>query len=611
MSTIKFRKSPYIGIDGGVDEYHVNPTKKLINRKQSAINIHIDDNRLFKRPGRVLWGPEFESVFNGAQEYIDPDGTSHLLVVNNGYVYDVNALTRTVIDSGLSNEEIHLHNFRGKCFYNGINTQRKINVTTASDVGIDAPNDAPIVSASDGSGLIGSYAWVYTYVIKEDGVKIYESDPSPVSESLVLDNENVIITPSVSGDSRVNARRIYRTEAGGAKYWYEGEIDNNTNGSTYTSGSIDDSSLGDMVEINHGKPVQGSISEGCNERLFWIVGSYLYWSEMAEDDSYIEYQKTLNFAKLPNNGKGVGLKRLYNNTTGREDLYIFQEDSVCVLPSGDPNQAILTVVNYIGCKQHDTIVEYNGSIVFLTNNEKIGIITNGRFIDISSRSIPTSISKIINQQYCRGALIFGNYYVITGRNNLGKLYNNQSWVCDLRTIKEVKNGVADAVWYLWDVNIEYWLQLEDGKVLGFDNNSRRIYHYSLDYSNDQNADGTNSNITSRFRTIGFFGDDLFSLKKAHVLHIDGNSEKSFTITPFSWKNTSSSIVTFTPIESAFVAGVSVMGSATTKVLKQIKKPLPSNCVGNQISFEFTSSADDVLFELYGFQFTYSVFGKAF
>lgn len=599
-----------IGLDGGVDEFH-HSTDVANNRCVSMSNYHIDGGKLLIRPRKKLWSVTFDNKFYGAAEYVDTTNTSYLFVASNGHLYNVSSSSKTVIDSDLTREELHFISHRGRCWFNGANTQRKISSLTASRVGVVAPETKPTV-AQAGTGLTGSYAWKYTYVIKESGVKVWESDPSPVSDSKSLSNEGATITPAASGDSRVNARRIYRTSAGGAVYQYEGEIDNNTDGATFSSGSVTDANLGDIIETNHGVPDTGEFSEGCNERIFRLKNSYLYYSEQAHTEAYQEYQKTTNFKELPGNGKGTGIKRLSNTNTGREDLFVFQEKMISYLPDGDPNQPLITLNNKVGCKQHDTIKEYDKGLIFLSSEKSVCYLIGGRVIDISTRSIPVSLENALTQEYCRAEIIFSHYYAITTRNTHGRLWNDKTWICDLRTIKEVENGMADAVWYSWSIAADYLLTRQDGTVLAFDNNNCRIWELTFDESQDDTIAGGHETVTATRRWKDWGGDTPLMTKAPAQIVVTGKQQRNLAIDCYygsDFEGGGASGLTMTRAEggAVFIMGVSVMGSPTTQMPRKMTGSIPGDVVGNYVSFSFNKTTQDDFFELTGFVFTYNAF----
>jgi hypothetical protein len=598
-------------LDGGVDQYH-EPIELKDNKLQEASDIFIDANDVFKRPGKQRWGGastlEYTDGFNGVHEFIDEDGTQRILAASGTDLFQVTSTTKNSLDT-ITDEDIHFHTLKGRCFYNGAVTQGKLIKDVSSDVGLDNPTTAPTTAVGAAGALTGSYAVKVTYVIEVGGVRTYESNPPDAdsnSTTLAAQQLNLSSVP-VSPDARVTHRYIYRTTAGGSKYYYDGKIADNTT-TTYTTNVID-AILGDEVEYTHGQPVHGDVSVGCSERQFWISGNKLYYSELAQFVEYLEYSNSLNFITMPNNGLCVGLKSLYNQNTGKEDLYIFQEDAISILPNGDPNVAIYTSINYLGLLQQDSIVEYNGWLVFLTQKQSMGMVKGGQFVDISSRNIPVSITEAFNKEEARGALIFDHYYAITTQNDSGKLYNTQTWVCDLRKIVEVQNGMADAVWFPWELNAKYLLQLKDGTVLMFGSNDGYIYTLSLADKYDEDGAGAVTEIEASLRTKNFDGSNIITLKQPRVLALTGKFESQIEVRPYSYKEQSNALMNYNTLDAVFIMGLSLMGSRTTNFVKMLEEPIPCATVGNTFSFEITARNRDGYFKLNGIQYTVKEFGR--
>jgi hypothetical protein len=103
--------------------------------------------------------------------------------------------------------------------------------------GIVAPTVA--LTSANGAvavpGLTGAYQYKFTYVNSTSG---HESNASPASIAVTAAGNNINLSViSVSSDPQVNYKNIYRTTAGGAYYFYVGQIANAT--TTYTDTTAD------------------------------------------------------------------------------------------------------------------------------------------------------------------------------------------------------------------------------------------------------------------------------------------------------------------------------------------------------------------------------------
>ena len=603
------QKSKFFDQAGGIDEY--NKHGAPANRFRRAINIHIDDKKLKFRPGKRLWGPTFSQSFKGAFEFIDTSGTTHLLVASDSKLYTVTASTKTSLGA-VSNEDIHIHDHRGKCWINGASTQKKFDGTNYHDVGLAAPSTAATAAAGASTGLTGNYSYKITFVIESSGVRVYESDPSAASNDVTLADQDAALTSiPVSGDARINARYIYRTEAGGAKWYYVGKISNNT-ATTYTD-SLADSSLGDEVEYTHGQPATAEISRGINERLGWIDGSLFRYSEAAYTEAYMEYQQSTSFYRQPKNGRGKGLAPLYNPDTGREDAYIFAEKAVSILTNGDPTYPLYTLSNTEGCGQHDTICEYDNGLAYLSTNNAVKYIKNRRIIDISSLNIPETMDSLVSKSSARAGVIFDHYYALCCRTSSTKLYNHVVLICDLRTIQEVSEGKAVAVWYQWNIDAEYILQRKDGTVLVFDNNAKRIFSLSLQYATDQDSSGETTNIVAQWDTVYLPGNEKIDIMKALQVCVSSNNCNGLSmIAKYAdelEKTTVASTAEARENPVAFVMGASVMGSRLSSVPVKVWATVSSDKSGSGVSFQFSKNGGSGLFYIDGIQFTYTGFSR--
>jgi hypothetical protein len=593
----------YSPLDGGVDQFH-DARELKANKLQSANNIHIDGGDVFKRPGKKPWGVAFPEPINGAYEYIDQDGVKRVFVASGTNLYQAETTGNTVIKTGLGVERIHFTTNRGTCFVNGDTTQFKVVGNTPSDVGLEAPATAPTLAAGAAGALTGSYAAKISFETA-DGL---ESNLSPVSDSVVLSSEQLEYTDiPVSTDSRVTKRNIYRTSADGARYWYVATIEDNTT-TTYTD-NLEDKDLGDEGETTHGVPTQGTISEGCNARHFWGDGSKLRWSEIAQSNNYLEYQQVLSFAEVPGKGKIIGLKSLYNEAFEKEDLYIFTEDSICMLPQGDPNQAIDIITLNLGILSHDTIAEYKNMIVFMDNENAVNIMKGRTILNISRRSIPIALKEALTQGNCSANIVFDHYYGLTIRDQAGKLYNTKVWLCDLRTILEVQAGQADAVWFPYEIDAQYILQRADGTILFFSTNERQIYELNASYKRDTEKDLTITDWETKYRTKSYRGTSLMALKQPRVLSVSGKFQKPFTVNLYTWDEDDQSDDTeFTAIGNTFLFGTHGFGTrGFTGFRNRIEESLPCTA-GNTFSFEFISNEEDIYYRHNALQYTFKEIG---
>lgn len=145
--------------------------------------------------------------------------------------------------------------------------------TTTKTWGIDAPSGSVSATAqgSGGSLSAGDYSYVFTFYDGETGS---ESDPSAACATFTAaaDDSVVINNIQTSIDSRVTARRLYRTIAdGGTRYLLTTIADNTT--TTFTD-TLADTMLVTQITEDQGIPPSGDVVVGRGNRLFMVDPNY-------------------------------------------------------------------------------------------------------------------------------------------------------------------------------------------------------------------------------------------------------------------------------------------------------------------------------------------------
>jgi hypothetical protein len=611
------KSSGFISIAGGVQQFG-DSISYAKNKKVLGEDIYIENGFLMKRPGRRPATTAFDAIFDGVHEYIDPDNEAHLLVKIGRQVIEIAGGGKNIIDTDLEEERTHFFTHRGRCRYNSDSNMRKITRTTADRVGIDPPDSYPLVKAVAGGVLpAGDYAWKFTFVI-EDGEKnlLWESNPGEASELTLSAASSISIKCAASTDPRVNARYIYRTTAGGALYEYVGRIEDNLPESVFND-TIADPELGDPLEYTHGVPLQSAIAEGANERQFFIVGEKLYWSENAYTESYLEYEQAISFKELPSGGWGTGLKKLYNESSGRDDLYIFQADATHLLPGADPNQPIVTLSHNKGAIQQDTIVEYGGGLCFLTKDNQVIYVSGATLLDISSKVIPESMGKLLNPETASATLLNGHFYALCCREDSSRIYNHQVWIFDLDTIQAIRGqedrSFAMVECWRWNLDAQYLLQRKNGDILAFDNNSLCVYAIEQSQICDESLDGSHKSIPARFQ-MKFVTEGLYTRSQPINIRVKGEQTGTMNITPLfldNFPSTGSAGHSIPNIGTVAIAGHAVSGHAvSSQVQKHIETNFYVDKSGECFSLLFEKLEDDPFFKLSGFEMIYRTFKRA-
>ncbi len=211
----------------------------------------------------------------------------------------------------------------------GVNEPKKYDGTFLTKWGIDPPLLAPSASGTTGGSLVPASTYKVRVTFVSDTA---ESNPSPEVTVNLTSAQNAISLTGipVSADPQVKKRRIYRTRANGAIFYFDTEIPNNTTTSVTLTKA--DSALGiEMPEDKDPPPRDLFLCELFKNRLFGVRASErrkLYFSEFFEPEAWpVDYFITIPF---PEGDQIVGLKAL------GDLLFIFGTSSVFVLVGDSP-----------------------------------------------------------------------------------------------------------------------------------------------------------------------------------------------------------------------------------------------------------------------------------
>lgn len=196
--------------------------------------------------------------------------------------------------------------FADVCYIvNGVNGVFKYDATAGTPyvrtVGVTAPTEACAGSGAGSSGYLGAGDYKYKYTwIDEDG---YESNASPVV-TITASALNTISLTDIdnSSDDKVVSKNIYRTAVGGAIFYYEGAIGNNT--TTTFSSTIADGDLGTILHTDHtAPPTTSHLVTKRRNRIYLANSDYLYPSRLSD----IEYFPALWAIRTGNGQKITGI----------------------------------------------------------------------------------------------------------------------------------------------------------------------------------------------------------------------------------------------------------------------------------------------------------------
>lgn len=178
---------------------------------------------------------------------------------------------------------------------NGVDANLKYDGTNVYALGIPAPTGVPATPtvALGGAGVLtGAYQYAYTWVSSAANGS-QESNPSlasavinPAAQQVNVGNITVSPAP-VIGVQQIVARNIYRTEAGGATFFFLATIADNV--TTVFADNIPDTGLGIELEFDNDIPPILSIIETHKDRLFGVdpvFPSNLLFSKLYRHDQW-------------------------------------------------------------------------------------------------------------------------------------------------------------------------------------------------------------------------------------------------------------------------------------------------------------------------------------
>jgi len=338
----------------------------------------------------------------------------------------------TSIKSGLTaDSDTYFCDFLNHCYFvNGVDGVFKYNLTNVRTVGITPPAAKPTGAAQGSGGSLeaGDYKFAYTYV-DEDG---YESNLSPVSDAVTcVADDSVVLTIVNSSDAKIASRNIYRTSVGGAIYYYDGAVADNTT-TTFTSTQAD-KTLGTEAATNHTAPQSTShlITKRRN-KLYLAYNDYLYPSHTSD----VEYFPALWRLRTGNSQKIMGL--LEQLTA----LPVATEDSIERLVGTDEdNFEFKNSYSTEGCVAMRSYVNCDNLIVYLGFN---GInYFDGTTSGIFSKAVNEYIKNNINGTYrhLSCATYFDDKYMLCYPKGASTVPSETIWI----DLKNKSYGVYDFV----------------------------------------------------------------------------------------------------------------------------------------------------------------------
>jgi hypothetical protein len=255
-------------------------------------------------------------------------------------------------------------------FGNGGSIPYKYNGTNFTRHGVYPPTTTATVSSQNTGVLTGDYVYKVTNVNSQS----VESDVGPASTTFTAASATMRVTlPTFAASYGVNARRLYRTVAGGTAFKRVTEIADNTT-TTYDDNTAD-GSLGTAAPTDNGVPPNYSVIIYHQNRLFCndpANPNFVVYSDLNEPYTFA----STNFIRAGDNATDI-VKAFGVFDNG---LVVYCENSMTVIympDSDDSNWKIVVSKSPYGSKSPFSILNYN-------NRQLFPAVQGGKFVGFAA-----------------------------------------------------------------------------------------------------------------------------------------------------------------------------------------------------------------------------------
>lgn len=454
----------YVTLDGGLNSKF---PRALIqdNESPDCLNVVFTEADVATREGtsKLNTAAIGSYVIDGIYTRRANDDSETMIVFANGTAYDLQSTSFITIPSaqsvftagnrvGAALYENHMFCGDGQAIpykYDGDFTRH----------GVYPPVSTHTASTNSNGTLTGDYQYKITYV----NSLVVESDVGPVNATFTASSEEILISsiPVAPQSWGVDARKIYRTEAGGTTFKLVDTINNNT-ATTYVDNS-DDTELGANAPTDQGVPPKYDVIVQHQDRLFMNdpeTPNYMWYTELG--NPYVV--KLTNFFRIGDNTsdlvKGIVA---YNNgivVTGERSLtLIYMPDT------DDANWVKIVMKIPYGSKSPHALIPFNDRLLFpAVQNEKFAgiasIIGNSIEPDATFLTVLTAGSELqstkiedemfqVQTTYLKNisAIAFKNKVYWTVTYGSGNTTNNRVYVLDFE--QDNLSKVQRFTWVPW------------------------------------------------------------------------------------------------------------------------------------------------------------------
>lgn len=492
MRRIYPSKTP-IRPDGGFNNKFA-PALIQDNESPDCLNVSFGDGAVGTRGGmnKLNTASIGSFVCDGLYTRHDQTGAETMCAWFGGSFWTINGTSGITVPSAVSiwtaGQRVASTEYQNQIFFgNGGSIPQKWNGTDFTRHGVYPPTTtATVATAPTGTGRTGAFSYKFTYVNSYS----VEGDVSPVTNTHTLANENARITsiPVAPQSFGVNARRIYRTSAGGATYKLVTTINDNTT-TTYDD-AVADASLGANAPTDNGvPPLYNSIVYHQN-RLFALDPSnlnYVKYSGFGEPHLW----SVTDFVRIGDNSSDLarGLA-VYDN-----QIYIVCDNSKYLLympdPSDDTTWQTIKVKGAHGSKSPHCLLAVKDGLLFaaIQNDKFVGfgivkgdsqkqdeslLTVNAVGSDLISNRIEPDMFDM-NDTYIANisGTVFKNKAYITLTKSSANTTNNRVYVYDFSVDNLTKNqksvwvpysGWNAAQFTIWNGNLYFGSSTANGFI---------------------------------------------------------------------------------------------------------------------------------------------------
>ena len=182
-----------------------------------------------------------------------------------------------------------------------------------------------------------------------------------ISVRTALGEQVIFDTIPTSGDGQVDQRKIYRSVAEGAIFFWLTTL--NDNSTTAYNEEIPDSALGTEVEEDHDIMPDGKFAVWWDNRLWILVDNILYYSDLENPEAF---DTDIRYIDVRRGGEGEEGTHLIDY---QDDLYVFKRDCIFIIKRYfDGTYGRFLINNSKGCVAPWSFKKVNNLLMMLTHS---------------------------------------------------------------------------------------------------------------------------------------------------------------------------------------------------------------------------------------------------